>query len=98
MKRLLPPDFYSWSVFSDARQIDFNGHLWVRHVGNVVIDRVAISEADRRSERKLRRDQLSRRRRPPQHKRILPPRHRGRGTVRAAAIRRPKPRSSSGSD
>jgi len=48
MKRLLPPDFYSWSVFSDARQIDFNGHLWVRRVGvgNVVIDPVAISEAD----------------------------------------------------
>jgi hypothetical protein len=46
MKRLLPPDFYSWSVFKDARQIDFNGHLWVRHVGNVVIDPVAISEAD----------------------------------------------------
>jgi hypothetical protein len=37
---------------------------------------------ERRSERKLRRDQLSRRRRPPQHKRVLPPRHRGRGTVR----------------
>ena len=46
MKRLLPPDFYSWSVFSDARQIDFNGHLWVREAGNVVIDPVAISEAN----------------------------------------------------
>ena len=46
MKRLLLPDFYSWSVFSEARQIDFNGHLWVREGGNVVIDPVAISEAD----------------------------------------------------
>ncbi len=46
MKRLLLENFYSWSVFSDARQIDFNGHLWVREGGNVVIDPVAISEAD----------------------------------------------------
>jgi glyoxylase-like metal-dependent hydrolase (beta-lactamase superfamily II) len=46
MKRLLVANFYSWSVFSDARQIDFNGHLWVREGGNVVIDPVAISEAD----------------------------------------------------
>ncbi|MGH3005820.1 MAG: MBL fold metallo-hydrolase [Gaiellaceae bacterium] len=46
MKRLLLPDFYSWSVFSEARQIDFNGHVWVREGGNVVIDPVAISDAD----------------------------------------------------
>ena len=47
MKRLLVENFYSWSVFSEARQIDFNGHLWVRDGGNVVIDPVAISETDR---------------------------------------------------
>jgi glyoxylase-like metal-dependent hydrolase (beta-lactamase superfamily II) len=46
MKRLLLRNFYSWSVFSEARQIDFNGHLWVREAGNVVIDPVAIGEAD----------------------------------------------------
>jgi glyoxylase-like metal-dependent hydrolase (beta-lactamase superfamily II) len=46
MKRLLLENFYSWSVFSEARQIDFNGHLWVREGGNVVIDPVAISDAD----------------------------------------------------
>ena len=46
MKRLLLENFYSWSVFSEARQIDFNGHLWVREGGNVVIDPVAISAAD----------------------------------------------------
>lgn len=46
MKRLLLENFYSWSVFSEARQIDFNGHLWVRDGGNVVIDPVAVSEPD----------------------------------------------------
>jgi hypothetical protein len=46
MKRLLLESFYSWSVFSEARQIDFNGHLWVRAGGNIVIDPVAISEPD----------------------------------------------------
>jgi len=46
MKRLLLENFYAWSVFSEDRQIDFNGHLWVREGGNVVIDPVAISEAD----------------------------------------------------
>ncbi len=46
MKRLSLENFYSWSVFSEARQIDFSGHLWVREGGNVVIDPVAISEPD----------------------------------------------------
>lgn len=47
MKRLILKDMYSWSVFSEARQIDFNAHLWVRDEGNIVIDPVAISDADR---------------------------------------------------
>lgn len=47
MKRLILEDIYSWSVFSEIRQIDFNGHLWVRDEGNIVIDPVAISDADR---------------------------------------------------
>ena len=46
MKRLSLDNFYSWSVFSEQRQIDFSGHLWVREAGNVVIDPVAISDAD----------------------------------------------------
>jgi glyoxylase-like metal-dependent hydrolase (beta-lactamase superfamily II) len=46
MKRLLLDNFYSWSVFSEQRQIDFSGHLWVREAGNVVIDPVAISDGD----------------------------------------------------
>jgi len=46
MKQLSLDNFYSWSVFSEQRQIDFSGHLWVRDEGNVVIDPVAISESD----------------------------------------------------
>jgi glyoxylase-like metal-dependent hydrolase (beta-lactamase superfamily II) len=46
MKRLSLDNFYSWSVFSEQRQIDFSGHVWVREAGNVVIDPVAISDAD----------------------------------------------------
>jgi glyoxylase-like metal-dependent hydrolase (beta-lactamase superfamily II) len=46
MKRLSLENFYSWSVFSEQRQIDFSGHLWVRDEGNVVIDPVAISDSD----------------------------------------------------
>lgn len=47
MKKLIIEDFYSWSVFSEVRQIDFNGHLWVREEGNIVIDPVAMCDADR---------------------------------------------------
>lgn len=46
MKRLSLDNFHSWSVFSEQRQIDFSGHLWVREEGNVVIDPVAIGDAD----------------------------------------------------
>jgi len=46
MKRLSLDNFYSWSVFSEQRQIDFRGHLWIREEGNVVIDPVAISDSD----------------------------------------------------
>ena len=34
------------SVFSQERQIDFNGHLWVRDEGNVLIDPVPMTAAD----------------------------------------------------
>ncbi|MDA1193323.1 MAG: cupin domain-containing protein [Candidatus Poribacteria bacterium] len=46
MKRLAFEGFYAWSVFSDARQMDFNGHVWVREGGNVLIDPVPMSGAD----------------------------------------------------
>lgn len=47
MKKLMVDDLYSWSVFSEGRQIDFNGHLWVRDEGNIAIDPVAMSDSDR---------------------------------------------------
>ena len=46
MKQVLFEDMYCWSVFNETRQIDFNGHLWVRPEGNVLIDPVAMSAAD----------------------------------------------------
>ena len=46
MKSVLFDDMYSWSVFDERRQIDFNGHLWVREHGNVLIDPVPMIESD----------------------------------------------------
>ena len=46
MKQLALDGFYSWSAFSEARQIDFNGHLWTRPDGNILIDPVPMSESD----------------------------------------------------
>ena len=46
MKAIACPDFYSWSIFSQERQIDFNGHLWVRQEGNILIDPVPMEAAD----------------------------------------------------
>jgi len=53
MKQLIFPDIYSWSIFSEARQIDFNGHLWVRPEGNVLIDPVPMIESDRNQLKQL---------------------------------------------
>ncbi len=46
MKEIAVTNFYSWSIFSQERQIDFNGHLWVREEGNVLIDPVPMTAAD----------------------------------------------------
>ncbi len=47
MKRALSDEFYSWSVFNEDRQIDFNGHLWVREgEGNILIDPVPMIDSD----------------------------------------------------
>ena len=46
MKLLMLGDVYSWSCFSEERQIDFNGHLWVRPEGNVLIDPVPMIDSD----------------------------------------------------
>lgn len=39
-------DLYLWSVFNETRQLDFNGHLWVRPQGNVLIDPVPMIQSD----------------------------------------------------
>jgi uncharacterized cupin superfamily protein len=47
MKRALSGEFYCWSVFNEDRQIDFNGHLWVREgEGNLLIDPVPMIDSD----------------------------------------------------
>jgi hypothetical protein len=35
VKALACDIFTTWSIFSQERQIDFNGHLWVRDEGNI---------------------------------------------------------------
>ena len=47
MKRLMFEGLYSWSVFDEEKQFDFNGHLWVRPEGNVLIDPVPMQAGDR---------------------------------------------------
>lgn len=39
-------DLYCWSVFHEGRQLDFNGHLWVREAGNVLVDPVPMIASD----------------------------------------------------
>ncbi|MBI2503284.1 MAG: hypothetical protein HYW07_08630 [Candidatus Latescibacteria bacterium] len=46
MKKILFDDLYLWSVFNETRQLDFNGHLWVRPEGNVLVDPVAMIPSD----------------------------------------------------
>lgn len=47
MKQLHRRDLWCWSVFDDARNIDFHGYLWVRDGGNVLIDPLPLSDHDR---------------------------------------------------
>lgn len=46
MKALHRPDLFSWSIFDPERNIDFNGFVWIRSAGNIVIDPVPLSEHD----------------------------------------------------
>ena len=46
MKRLHRPDLYAWSVFDEARNIDFHSVLWVRENGNLAIDPLPMSPHD----------------------------------------------------
>ena len=47
MKRLHRKDLYGWSVFDEARDIDFNAILWVRPDGNVLVDPLPLTPHDR---------------------------------------------------
>ena len=47
MKQLMYSNIYSWSIFSEMRELDFNGHLWVRPEGNILIDPVQMIDSDR---------------------------------------------------
>jgi glyoxylase-like metal-dependent hydrolase (beta-lactamase superfamily II) len=38
MKRLHRPDLFSWSIYDVGQQVDFNGVLWKREGGNVLVD------------------------------------------------------------
>jgi hypothetical protein len=46
MKRLHRPDLFAWSVYDEGQQVDFNGVLWKREGGNVVIDPVPLAAPD----------------------------------------------------
>ena len=46
MKRLNRADLYGWSVFDEARNIDFHSVLWVRDGGNIAIDPLPMSAHD----------------------------------------------------
>ncbi len=47
MKLLHRHDLFSWSVFNEERNLDFNSLLWQRSDGNVLIDPLPMSEHDR---------------------------------------------------
>lgn len=44
---------FSWSVFDEARNIDFHSVLWVHDGGNVLIDPLPLSDHDRRHLKEL---------------------------------------------
>jgi len=46
MKALHRKELYGWSVFDEARNLDFHSVLWVRPEGNVVIDPLPLSTHD----------------------------------------------------
>ncbi len=46
MKSLHRPDLYCWSIFDEARNVDFHSICWVRPNGNVLIDPLPLSPHD----------------------------------------------------
>lgn len=53
MKELHRPEFFCWSVFDEARNIDFHSFLWVRPEGNVLVDPLPLSPHDEAHLKKL---------------------------------------------
>lgn len=47
MKALHREDMVCWSVFDEARNLDFHGYAWLRPEGNLLIDPVPMSDHDR---------------------------------------------------
>jgi hypothetical protein len=46
MKQLHKPNLWSWSLFNEERDMDFNSVFWSRPGGNVAIDPLPLSEHD----------------------------------------------------
>ncbi|PRQ04286.1 hypothetical protein ENSA5_09350 [Enhygromyxa salina] len=46
MRQLHRADLWSWSVFDQARNLDFNSLAWIRSRGNVLVDPLPLSEHD----------------------------------------------------
>jgi len=46
MKQLHRSDLFSWSVFDEERNIDFNSILWQRKEGNLLFDPLPLSDHD----------------------------------------------------
>jgi len=47
MKALHRTDLFGWSLFDEARNVDFHGLLWCRPEGNVLVDPMPLSVHDR---------------------------------------------------
>jgi len=46
MKATHRADLFCWSVFNEEKNIDFNGWVWVRPQGNIVIDPMPLCDHD----------------------------------------------------
>ena len=46
MKAIHRADLFCWSVFNEEKNIDFNGWVWVRPQGNIVIDPMPLCDHD----------------------------------------------------
>ena len=46
MKRLQRPDLFAWSAYQPQHRLDFNGFLWTRSGGNVLVDPLSLGPGD----------------------------------------------------